>query len=52
MIRFSAYYPRQENGFFDLDYYVNGQAKSGFYVLLVSDATTGALLMYACCEVS
>lgn len=44
---------RYDNGYFyDLDYYVNGQAKSGFYVLLISDATTGALLMYACCEVS
>ena len=44
---------KYDNGYFyDLDYYVNGQAKSGYYVLLVSDASSGALLMYACCEVS
>lgn len=27
MIRFSAYYPRTEGGFFDLDYYVNKHMK-------------------------
>ena len=44
---------RYDNGYFyDLDYEVNGQAKTGYYVLLVSDAATGAFLLYAVCVVS
>lgn len=44
---------KYDNGYFyDLDYEVNGQAKSGYYVLLLTDATTGAFLFYACCVVS
>lgn len=42
-----------QNGYFyDLDYTLNGAAKSGFYMLVVLDSTTGNVLMYGYCEVS
>ena len=37
--------------FYDLDYAVNGQAKSGYYMLVVSDAATGNIILYGFCEV-
>ena len=44
---------RYDNGYFyDLDYEVNGQARTGYYVLLITDSATGAFLFYACCVVS
>ena len=42
-----------DNGYFyDLDYAVDGNAEKGYYLLVVSDATTGAFVVYGYCEVS
>lgn len=42
-----------DNGYFyDFDYTLNGAAKKGYYMLVVSDASTGGILMYAYCQVS
>lgn len=38
--------------FYDLDYPVNGNAQKGYYLLVVADATTGALVLYGLCQVS
>lgn len=37
--------------FYDLDYPVNGGAQTGYYMLVVSDASTGEILLYGYCEV-
>ena len=37
--------------YYDLDYPVNGGAQTGYYMLVVSDASTGEILLYGYCEV-
>jgi len=40
------------NGFFyDFDYEVNGEAQSGYYIFIISDAETGDFILYGFCMV-
>ena len=38
--------------FYDLDYPVNGGAQKGYYMMVVSDANTGEIILYGYCEVA